>query len=238
MSGSTTAFAPLPSKHRLPLVASVPFVNCFWKSDFFSMEFHNSRSLWILFFVELRRRIAGKSLSHNACEFLDRLAHIVDGLAVYVEENEDLKNNIGLGTDRPSDGYPYGRTMARFFYNFMCAIVLDRCLWALGLGSRTEAIQWTHPDFHAPPSVHLSSQTDLDTLLHQFMVSFGSRGATVPVDGLGTPSGFNAHLCVRSATLKGDADTHRTMSNLYVLASAFWALSMVCTIVVTGMSWS
>jgi hypothetical protein len=219
-----------PNRNRLPVIASVPFVNAHWRTDLFQVDYWLSSGQMLHFNREVKKRLRDINIPTDLHAFLGRLASIADGLETIMDSNQQLCDELGLGQVTPQDGYPTGANVPIFFYPFMCCIVLDRCLWALIPSAKSRTTQWIHPrsDTHGPLSLRkVRPYEGAGPVIRDFVVSWGSRGQAHVVRDGNPLSETHAQLCISAATHKGDADVSRTVSNLYYMASVCYALSVV-----------
>lgn len=217
-----------PFENRLPLICSIPYTKCFWRSDIFYVPYWQKKEIWTTFEEDISRRLHVSGIHPNLRKFLIRLAKIVDGLEHTLNTNTVLRDEIGLGAQLPGDGYPSSnKTVVDFFYPFMCSIILDRSLWIIGNGGDRPLIQWSRTEYKDTISVDDDTSKKMNRLVQNFKVSFGSRGTVTLPETEDPSTSFSAHLCIQSAVLKGDAEWNRVMSNVYFVASIFWLLSLV-----------
>ncbi|KAF8581720.1 hypothetical protein K439DRAFT_1618845 [Ramaria rubella] len=139
--------------NTLPITASIPFVNAHWMTDLFVAKSGTA----VCFKNKVEGMIESLSLPTHCKDFLLCLAQNVDGLQSDVQTRNELAVFIGLSTALPlknEDGYISALNYRQsFFYPFMCALVLDKCMWALGFENDMREIQWVHPlsgDLAAP----------------------------------------------------------------------------------------
>jgi hypothetical protein len=217
--------------HPLPLMASVPFINCHWKTDIFQFENWGrlstmDRRRTVQDEVSQRLETLPDGLPQAAKEFLLRLAKNVDKLSHSLQTNVSLASDIGLGKDVPQTGYPTIRgDRTNFFYPFMSAIVLDRCLWAIGCSGRVPSYQWIHP-FGVKPHHPAVNYASLQANAKNLIISYGSRGQ-VHLEDQNSLVALSANISAKTAGHVSNAEISHLMAALHFLASGYLALSVV-----------
>ncbi|KAF8584384.1 hypothetical protein K439DRAFT_1616788 [Ramaria rubella] len=159
--------------------------------------------------------------------------NFLKNLAVNLDREEDLlavlpasARELGLTSEVPEgDGYlsSRGQDRATFFYAFVGAIVLDRCLWALGVGGSPQQAQWLHPrtPFQERDSSVFSREVQL---LRGFQVDHAAHGK-VRISGKETGA-----TVIRNTQLLADTSNHKSKSKLQNALGniCFGAAALLC----------
>ncbi|KAF8572784.1 hypothetical protein K439DRAFT_1625535, partial [Ramaria rubella] len=210
--------------NTLAITASIPFVNAHWMTDLFVAKSGTA----VCFKNKVEGMIESLSLPTHCKDFLLCLAQNVDGLQSDVQTRNELAAFIGLSTALPlqnEDGYISAPNHRRsFFYPFMCALVLDKCMWTLGFENDMQEIQWVHPlsgDMAAPLPTDEGHHMDL---LRSFWISYGSRGSFDTARIKAQEVAWNANVAVKSASYKSTADLSSAVGNIYYMASTLISL--------------
>ncbi|KAF8584124.1 hypothetical protein K439DRAFT_1616914 [Ramaria rubella] len=128
---------------RLPLTASILFVNFRWMIDLFEFSHITTRQKFV---AEVSDHVMNKSLPGQLTDFLVRLAKNPDDMEAMLDRRPDLTDKLGLTSTLPDDGYPQDKSATGILFNpFMSCLLLNHCLWALGLGGELPSGQWYHP---------------------------------------------------------------------------------------------
>ncbi|KAF8576987.1 hypothetical protein K439DRAFT_1622438 [Ramaria rubella] len=167
------------------------------------------------------------SLPNHSQKFLLHLAKHVDEIQLQISEVPELAEQLGLADTSPQTGNGYiglRQHIQLFFYPFLCAIVLDRCLWSLGF---EKDVQWVHPLSGQLTMVHQTPEKHLDKLLQGFWLSYGACGS-VDLGQRGSPDvALNAEVVVHSANHKSTAELHAALGNLYGMVGILLSLSVL-----------
>ena len=210
----------------LPVHMSVPFVSCSWMSDIFTT--HDVTSFGTCY-ATVHNRLLGLCLSPTVVDTLLRLARVVDALNVLLDASPDYARELGLTKDHPlGDGYPAHKGLqSKVFYALMSALVLDRSLWALGVGGVKAAVHWYHPYNPEPsqalPPVELPGTLEIDSIRK-------SIGAVGLINGKGFKDAAvasNVVLAARSVSNSSTSDLYGVFANLDYMGAVIISLSKV-----------
>ncbi|KAF8573195.1 hypothetical protein K439DRAFT_1625237 [Ramaria rubella] len=167
---------------------------------------------------------------HKKSKVLLCLAKHVDEIQLKISEVPELAEQLGLTDTPPQTGNGYiglRQHIQLFFYPFLCAIVLDRCLWSLGFEKESINVQWVHPLSGQLTTVCQTPEKHLDKLLQGFWLSYGACGS-VDLGQRGSPDvALNAEVVVRSANHKSMAKLHAALGNLYGMVGILLSLSVL-----------
>ncbi|KAF8573375.1 hypothetical protein K439DRAFT_1625122 [Ramaria rubella] len=211
------------SAKNLLITASIPFVNNHWMTDIFVVKGHKK----VCFSDEVTRMITPLSLPNDSQKFLLHLAKHVNEIQLKISEVPELAEQLGLADTPPQTGNGYislRQHIQPFFYPFMCAIVLDQCLWSLSFEKESINVQWVHPLSGHLTTARQTLEKHLDKLLQGFWVSYGAHGL-VNLGQRGSPDvALNAEVVVHSANHKSTAELHAALGNLYGMVGILLSL--------------
>ena len=106
----------------------------------------------------------------------------------------------------------------------MSALVLDRCLWAMGCSGAVPTMQLIHP-FAKERKYKQISYEVMGGNLNKFLISYGARGDVKIKDN--SLVGLSAKLSVKTAGHQSNSEKSLVLVDLTFLATRFLALSVV-----------
>ena len=223
---------PIRPHHSLPmsplqLEFSIPFVTFPWRTSVFSI--HNRETpRTATFKQEIENKLQEVTLPGRTMVVILNMANSIDVFEQELKKpaRKDIVTFLGLGDIKPQspNDKPLGALSGKLANVFLCAVIIDRFLWALSINIVEPFIRYINDDFPAELE-HLDMKRfkqPMDDVAASFAVC-GDReveySATLPGD----------NLRCGIATLKhaGLARIHNVASHLYYTASLILFLGIV-----------
>jgi hypothetical protein len=219
---------------QYPIEKSILFVGYSWRTDMFSI--HRNLNLQITreksFADELKMRLSqvSQALPGRTSHVLLNMVTFIDRFEAGLGRYPQAVNSLGLGDTRPDDE-PYrgcpATVLADLANTFLRAIIVDRILWALCVGTLEPFTQYIQDDFN----IEVKEQ-DLARFhapiksIVQYLDVCEDHAIEYP-DAL---SGDNIRCGISSVKHEGLGALHNIASQLYYAAAIFLLLGTVSEI--------
>jgi hypothetical protein len=206
---------------------SIPFVTFPWRTSLFSI--HNRENLRsISFKQEIGHRLQQVTLPGRTLQAILNMASSIDAFEAQLQDpsKTDLVMVLGLGHRKPQDPYDrnLGAVSGKLAQVFLCAVIIDRILWALSINNLEPLIRYINDDF--PAKVE-----PLDMGLFVQPISEVAASLAVcedrEVNYSDSLTGDNLRCGVATIRHGGLAKFHNVASHLYYTASLILFLGTV-----------